>query len=111
MIVANLKEHNDTYTQRPFFHLIWSTKNRKKWIDSEVQSDLYPYMGGIIRNYKGSLIKIGGMPDHVHLLISLRNLDKYFSLLRDVKAHSTLMTIFTRPQGFKRITISSYSFR
>ncbi len=47
-------------------------------------------MGGIIRNFKGSLLEIGGMPDHMHLLINIRNLDKYSSLLRDVKAHSTI---------------------
>ncbi len=73
-----------------FFHLIWSTKNREKWIDSEIQTSLYPYIGGIVRNYNGSLIEIGGMPDHVHLLINLRNLDKYSYLLRDIKSHSTL---------------------
>jgi putative transposase len=57
-----------------FFHLIWSTKNRTKWINSEIQSRLYPYMGGIIRNFNGSLLEIGGMQDHVHLLINLRRL-------------------------------------
>jgi len=47
-------------------------------------------MGGIVRNYKGSLFEIGGISDHVHLLINLRNLDKYSYLIRDAKAHSTL---------------------
>lgn len=73
-----------------FFHLIWSTKNREKLITPVIQSQLYPYMGGIIRNLKGSLLEIGGMSDHVHLLINLKNLDKYSYLLRDVKSHSTL---------------------
>ena len=73
-----------------FFHLIWSTKNRALWIDTEIQADLYAYMGGIVKNHSGSLIEIGGMPDHVHLLINLRNLEKYSSLIRDVKAHSTM---------------------
>jgi putative transposase len=73
-----------------FFHLIWSTKNRTQLITPEIQSRLFPYMGGIVRNFKGSLLEIGGMPEHVHLLISLRNLDKYSFLLRDVKSHSTL---------------------
>ncbi len=72
-----------------FFHLIWSTKNRTKWIDVDIQSQLYPYMGGIVRNHKGSLLEIGGMQDHVHLFC-LRNLDKYSYLIRDVKSHSTL---------------------
>jgi len=73
-----------------FFHSIGSTKNRTKWIDSESQTNLYSYMGGIVRNYKGSLFEIGGISDHVHLLINLRNLDKYSYLIRDAKAHSTL---------------------
>ena len=40
-----------------YFHLIWSTKH---------QSCLYPYLGAVIRNHSGKLLKIGGMPDHVH---------------------------------------------
>jgi REP element-mobilizing transposase RayT len=73
-----------------FFHLIWSTKNRTQWIDAEMKSRLYAYMGGVVRNYNGALLEIGGMPDHVHLLINIKNLDKYSYLVRDVKAHSTL---------------------
>jgi REP element-mobilizing transposase RayT len=57
----------------------------------EIQSSLYPYIGGIIRNYKGTLLEIGGMPDHIHILINLRNLVKHSDLIRDVKAHSTIM--------------------
>ena len=73
-----------------FFHWIWSTQGRRQWIVSDVQQRLYSYVGGIVRNYEGSLIEIGGMPDHVHLLIKLNNLDIFSSLIRDVKAHSSL---------------------
>jgi REP element-mobilizing transposase RayT len=73
-----------------FFHWIWSTQGRRQWIVSDVQQRLYSYVGGIVRNYEGSLIEIGGMPDHVHLLIKLNNLDTFSSLIRDVKAHSSL---------------------
>tara|TARA_R110002096_G_scaffold11515_2_gene42330 strand:- start:122 stop:511 length:390 start_codon:yes stop_codon:yes gene_type:complete len=38
-------------------------------ITGEIESRLYEYMGGIIRRLEGSLLEIGGMPDHVHLLI------------------------------------------
>lgn len=80
-----------THTHKAhFFHLIWSTKNRTKLITPEIQSQLYPYMGGIVRNFNGSLLEIGGMQDHVHLLIQLRDLEKYSYLLRDVKIHSTM---------------------
>ena len=57
--------------------MIWSTKNRTPWIDKELQNRLYPYLGGIIKSHKGRLLEIGGMPDHIHLLIELGVLDKF----------------------------------
>ena len=72
-----------------FFHLVWSTKNRKKYLQPKIQETLYPYMGGIIRKSEGSLIEIGGMPDHVHLLVEISNLDRHASLIRNTKASST----------------------
>jgi putative transposase len=72
-----------------FFHRIWSTKSRENWLDKEIQSRLYPYLRGIIRNQKGSLLEAGGMPDHIHLLLKLDNLDRYSEFLRDIKANSS----------------------
>jgi putative transposase len=97
-----------------FFHLLWSTKGRQPWISAEMQSDLYPYIGGIIRNLDGSLLEMGGMPDHIHLLIYLTNLDKYSSLIRDIKTHSSLwvhknfptLKHFAWQEGFASLTIS-----
>lgn len=73
-----------------FFHLIWSTKNRQPWIFPEVQTRLYPYMAGITVNYDAIPIEIGGMPDHVHMLIKFGSLEKFSFLIRDVKACSSL---------------------
>ena len=72
-----------------FFHLVWSTKERKNLILPKVQSKLYPYMGGIVRKCKGSLMEIGGIANHVHLLIEISNLDGYTTLIRNTKASST----------------------
>ena len=72
------------------FHFIWSTKQRSPKISPDIQSRLYSYMGAIIRNNSGKLLEIGGMPDHVHLLIELSNLDKFSHFVRDVKASSSL---------------------
>ncbi len=73
-----------------FFHLIWSTNKRRPLIDDEVQPKLYAYMGGIIKSYSGALMQIGGMQDHVHLLVELSRLDKFSDLIRDTKASSSL---------------------
>lgn len=73
-----------------FFHLIWSTKRRRPFITPDVTSRLYPYLGAIVRNHSGKLLEIGGMPDHIHLLIELSNLDNFSSFIRDIKASSSL---------------------
>ena len=36
-----------------------------------VQERLWPFLGGIARQNKMKALEIGGMPDHVHLLLSL----------------------------------------
>jgi putative transposase len=54
-----------------YFHCVFSTKFRQNQITPELATRLYPYIGGIAREHKIKLLTIGGMPDHLHLLISL----------------------------------------
>ncbi len=81
-----------------YFHLIWSTKDRRDLITEEIQSRLYAYMGGIVRNHQCSLLKIGGTANHVHLLIIASSLDKFTHLIRDLKAKSSLWVHHHFPQ-------------
>ena len=46
-------------------------------------------MAAITRNNDAQLISIGGMDEHVHLLIECKNIDKFTSLVRDIKANSS----------------------
>ena len=71
-----------------FFHLVWSTKERRNLILPKMEERLYAYIGGIIRK-KASLLEIGGIENHIHLLIELSNLDLFSTLIRDTKSHST----------------------
>jgi REP element-mobilizing transposase RayT len=59
-----------TFT-RLYFHIIFSTKHRQPLIDSELEERLHPYLGGIIREMGGVAIRVGGVPNHVHLLAQL----------------------------------------
>ncbi len=72
------------------FHVIWSTKNRLPFIKPEIRDRLYAYIGGVIKKENGKLICIGGIEDHVHLLISLHPNIAISSLMRAVKAKSSL---------------------
>lgn len=50
-------------------HIVFSTKNRQRFLTPTVTERLYPYLGGILRNRKCQLLRVGGVEDHVHLLI------------------------------------------
>ncbi len=52
-------------------HYIFSTKARFPFIDRELESRLWPYMGGIARENGMKALTIGGTTDHVHTLLSL----------------------------------------
>ncbi|MEJ7849067.1 MAG: IS200/IS605 family transposase [Pyrinomonadaceae bacterium] len=66
-------------------HCVFSTKQRRPIITPELQSRLFPYIGGIARENKMKLIAAGGMEDHVHLLISMPktlNISKAMQLIK-----------------------------
>lgn len=79
-----------------------------------MQSRLYPYLGAIIKNHSGKLLEIGGMPDHVLLLVELSNLDKFSHFVKDVKASSSLwmhknfpkINEFAWQEGFGSFSVS-----
>jgi len=55
---------------RLLVHAVFSTKNREAMIVGSVAAELHRYLCGIARNHESPVLVIGGMPDHVHLLIS-----------------------------------------
>ncbi len=70
-------------------HVVFSTKQRTPFIDGALSTDLYPYMGGIIREKGATLLALGGMPDHVHALIRLKADLRLSDLVRAMKAGSS----------------------
>jgi putative transposase len=81
-----------------FFHLIWSTKNRESFISTDIEARLYSYLSAITKNHTGKLLEIGGMPDHIHLLLELSSLDKFSYFIRDLKAYSSQWIHKTFPE-------------
>ena len=54
-----------------FLHVVFSTKNRRNTIREDFRKRLWSYMGGIARAHQLHAIIIGGMGDHVHLLLAV----------------------------------------
>ncbi len=52
-------------------HYIFSTKERYPFIDPELESRLWPYMGGIAKENGMRALAVGGTHDHAHTLLSL----------------------------------------
>jgi len=53
------------------YHLIFSTKNREPWIRHDIEGRVWSYLGGIGREKGIKSLKIGGMPDHIHIALAL----------------------------------------
>jgi putative transposase len=71
------------------YHLVFSTKQREPWLQPDVASRLYPYIDGIIRKDDGCVLATGGMPDHLHILLSLGVTVPIADTIRNIKAISS----------------------
>jgi len=106
-----------TYT-RLLYHILFSTKRRANLIAADLQPRLYDYLGGIIRNERGVAHEIGGVADHVHLLIQWRTDEALSTLMRRLKANSSrwvhaefpTMTAFAWQEGYTAFTVSPSQF-
>ena len=71
------------------YHCVFSTKERKPLITRHLQERLHPYLGGIARKNRMKLLAVGGMPDHVHLLLSLPKTMPISTAMRLIKGGSS----------------------
>ncbi len=72
-----------------FAHIVFATKEREALIDAALESRLYPYFGGILREERGTLCTVGGVEDHVHLLVEVPPTIAYADVIGKVKGSST----------------------
>ena len=70
-------------------HVIFSTKYHEPTIDTDLAPRLNGYIGGIVGKTGSVLITIGGVADHVHLLVSLGRQTCIADLVRDVRSNSS----------------------
>ncbi|MEO8429284.1 MAG: IS200/IS605 family transposase [Verrucomicrobiota bacterium] len=54
-----------------YSYCVFSTKVRRSLITAQLRERLWPFLGGIARENKMKALSIGGVANHVHLLISL----------------------------------------
>lgn len=70
-------------------HFVFSTKQRIPMISKDWMPRLHGYMGGIVKGLGAMPLAIGGIEDHVHLLVGLKSIHRIDYFLRDLKADSS----------------------
>ena len=96
------------------YHVVFSTKAREPMIIQEVRDELYRYIGGIVKGESGVLIQIGGMPDHIHMVLKLKPVHKLSDIMKKIKGNSSkwineqnrLEAIFGWQDGYGAFTVS-----
>ncbi|MBL8890084.1 MAG: IS200/IS605 family transposase [Planctomycetaceae bacterium] len=54
--------------QQLFYHVVFSTKNRKPWLTDQFRPKVFAYMAGACENLGGFALIVNGYVDHAHLL-------------------------------------------
>ncbi|KAA1257924.1 Transposase IS200 like protein [Rubripirellula obstinata] len=71
------------------YHFVFSTKNRKPYLQPQTRDRVFEYLGGTVRGLDGVPIRIGGWVDHVHLLVKLKTQHCIADFMREVKSNSS----------------------
>jgi len=96
------------------YHLVFSTHEREKWFEPSFSPKLHAYLGGIIKNMGGVPLAVGGVTDHVHLLISLKPTHTLSEIMQGLKADSSIWiketmrrSAFAWQKGYGAFTVGS----
>ena len=73
-----------------YIHLVFAVKNRGCFIGPSWQQELYAYLTGVIENRRHKVYAIGGMRDHIHILVSMSPAQSVSELMQETKRASTL---------------------
>ena len=70
-------------------HIVFSTKNRERLIDTAIEPKLHAYMAGILEQMDSPAVLIGGADDHVHSLILLSKNKALTEVIQEMKRGSS----------------------
>jgi len=71
------------------YHIVFRTKYGKNIIPEQHEKELYAYIMGIISNKKSKLYRIGGVENHLHLLIDIHPTFAVSDFMKELKEYSS----------------------
>jgi putative transposase len=72
-----------------YVHIVFHTKDNVKMIREDIETELFSYLGGILKNNKSTPLQIGGTSDHVHILCTLPKTMTPADLVEEIKKSSS----------------------
>jgi len=90
-----------TFTQLDY-HLIFSTKHRRRWISPSIEARVWEYLAGIALRNGMRTHRIGGIDDHIHMALGIPPTIAVSQAMRLLKGNSSkwIGETFPRLRGF-----------
>jgi putative transposase len=95
------------------YHLVFSTKNHEPLITPTWRPRLHEYLGGTVNGLGGISQIVGGVADHVHLLVGLKANHCLADIVRELKKASSVwvheqigLLSFAWQKGYAAFTVS-----
>ncbi len=94
------------------FHIVFSTKERRQLIRADLRPRLWNYLAAIARNHGVHVIAVGGIENHVHILLTLPPNVTLQDVVRTLKCNSTRLVreeshLFSWQEGYAAFSVSS----
>ena len=85
-----------------YAHLIFSTKNRERWLDDEIRSRVHAYLATVVRDVGSPWVVVGGVADHVHILFDMGKKTAPVKFVENLKRESSkfVKTLGQKYNGF-----------
>lgn len=71
-------------------HIVFSTKDRERWIHDAIRPRLHAYLAGACRALGSEAYRVGGTDDHVHIACTLPRTLTVSKLLEEIKKSSSV---------------------
>jgi len=72
------------------YHIVFSTKERRPYLRDPWRQMMHEYLGGTTRGLGGIPEAIGGVADHVHLLVGLRATHCLANFMQELKKSASV---------------------
>ncbi len=74
---------------RFYYHLVWATRQREPLITPTIEPTLYKFLIRKCGDQRSHCYAINGMPDHVHLIVSISHLVAAAVFIKNLKGSSS----------------------